>query len=147
MRSDNTILLNGKGHHDEGVADTAIRPGTAITLASDNKYDEATGVQATLLKGGLKIAKEDGLRGKTVDDAYAANDIVQFYIPVPGDRLNVLVKTGADIDVGDKLIVEGGGSGLWIEAAGTEARFQAEALEDSGGALAAATLIRVRILC
>ena len=38
----NTIVLKGKGHHDEGVADAAISPGEAVRLAADGKYDPET---------------------------------------------------------------------------------------------------------
>lgn len=143
----NTIVLKGMGHHDEGVADGAIKPGCAVELAADGKYDEQTAAQAAALKTGLKIAKEAVLNaGKTVTDAYAAADVLFFYTACPGDHLHVLVKSGEDIDVGDKLVVEGGGSGLFVEAAGTETKFQLEALEDSGGALAANGFIRCRVL-
>lgn len=141
-----TIVLKGMGHHDEGEADGAISPGMAVELAADGLYDAQSSAQAAALKGGLKIAKEDALQGKTVADAYADGDRLFFYSPLPGDHIHALVKTGEDIDVGDKLVVEGGGSGLFVEAAGTETKFQLEALEDSGGALAAATLIKCRVL-
>ena len=142
----NTIVLKGKGHHDEGVADGAIKPGCAVELAADGKYDEQSSAQAAALKGGLKIAKEDALQGKTITDAYAATDVVFFYTACPGDHLHVLVKSGEDIDVGDKLVVEGGGSGLFVKSAGTETKFQLEALEDSGGALAANGHLKCRVL-
>lgn len=142
----NTIVLKGKGHHDEGVLGTAAAPGEAIELQADGDYDRLVSAQAAALKGGLKIVKEDALQGKTVNDAYAAADTVFFYSPLPGDHVQVLVKSGQDIDVGDLLIVEGGSSGLFVEAAGTETKFQIEALEDSGGALAANTLIKGRVL-
>ena len=89
---------------------------------------------------------EDAIQGKTVDDAYAAADVLFFYSPLPGDHIHALVKSGEDIDVGEKLVVEAGGSGYFIASATTETKFQLEALEDSGGALAAATLIRCRVL-
>lgn len=142
----NTIVLKAKGHHDEGVADGAITPGMAVELAADGKYDQQTSALAEALKGELLIAKEDALQGKTVDDAYAQDDVLFFYIPLPGDHVNALVKSGEDIDVNDVLVVEGGGSGLFVEAAGTEVKYQLKALEDSGGALAANTLIKCRVL-
>lgn len=142
----NTIVLKGMGHYEEVVADAAITPGMGITIAADGKADPATGTQAENLKGGLKIALEDALQGKTITTAYAAADVLFYYIPVPGDVIHALVKTGVDIDVGEKLCVEAGGSGYFIPAAGTEARYQLESLEDSGGALAAATHLRCRVL-
>lgn len=141
-----TIVLKGMGHYDEGEADAAISPGMAIEMAADGLFDPVQSALAAALKGGLKIAVEDGLQGKTVSDAYADGDQVFYYNPVQGDHIHALVKSGEDIDVGDALVVEAGGSGLFVEAAGTETKFQLEALEDSGGALGANTLIRCRVV-
>lgn len=141
-----TILLKGCGHHEEGIADAAITPGMAVEMAADGHYDPQTTAQAGSLKGGLKIATEDALQGKTITDAYAATDVLFMYIPVPGDIIHAFVKSAQNIAVGDKLVVEGGGSGLFVEAAGTETKFQLEALESSGGALGANTHIRCRVL-
>lgn len=141
-----TIVLKGCNHHDEAPADAAISPGEAIEIAADGNADPMVSTQANALKGGLLFAKEDALQGKTVADAYAIGDIVFYYIPVPGDHIHVLVKLGEDIDVGGLLVVEGGGSGLFVAAAGTETKYQLKALEDSGGALAANTLIKCRVL-
>jgi hypothetical protein len=146
MASNKTIVLKGYGHHEEGVLGTIAAPGEAIELQGDGEYDRLVSVVATALKGGLKIVKEDALQGKTVDDAYAIGDTVFLYSPIQGDHVQVLVKTGEDIDIGDNIVVEGGTSGLFVEAAGTETKFQLEALEDSGGVLAANTLIKCRVL-
>jgi len=116
MASDlHRIVLKGAGHHDEGEADATIYPGEAICLAADGKYDPETRAAAVAAGAGLKIAKEDSLQGKTVDDYYSDGDIVSFYTPVPGDHIQVLVKTGEDVDIGDNLSVEGSGSGKFVE--------------------------------
>lgn len=128
--SHNTIVLKGKGHYGEGEANSAISPGMAVALAADGKFDQPAATQANLLKeSSFKIAREDSLQGNTIDDAYADTDRLLWYHALPGDELNVLVKAAQTIAVGDKLIVEGAGSGLFIEAAGTETRYQLEALE------------------
>lgn len=143
----NTIVLKGKGHHGEGVLDTIVSPGMAVEQAADGDWDPPQGTQAeTLKKMSFKVAKEDALQGKTVDDAYAVGDVLSYYVPLPGDEVQVLVKSGEDIDVGDKLVVEAATSGLFVEAAGTETRYQLEAIEDSGGALAANTLLACRVV-
>jgi len=142
----NTIVLSGYGHHDEGIVGTAVSPGMAVELAADGEYDPQVSTQAESLKGGLKIVKEDALQGLTIDDAYAVGDTLFFYTPLRGDRIHALVKSGEDIDVGDVLIVEGGTSGLFVEAAGTETKYQLEALEDSDGTLAANTHLKCRVL-
>lgn len=140
MVVERTIVLRGfdKGHHDEGVAGSAISPGMGIEMAADGEFDPIAATQAESLKrNSLWIAKEDMLQGKTIDDAYAIGDIVFMYKPLPGDKLLLLTKSGANIAVADKVVEEGGGSGLFVEAAGTETRYRAIAKESSGGALAA----------
>lgn len=136
-----------RGHQDEGKAGVAtIKPGMAIELQADGKYDPMVTAQAGALKRNLQIAKHDILQGKTVDDAYAVDETVFFFHALPGDLVAVLVKSGEDIDFGEKLCVEGTTSGLFIAAAGTETKFQLESLEDSGGALAADSLMFCRVI-
>lgn len=142
----NRIVLKGHNHYEEGEADSAITPGMAIEQAADGTYDQTQAAQAAALKKGLKVAIEDALQGNTITDAYADGDRVFYYEPNEGDVIHALVKSGEDIDVGDELVVEGGGSGLFVEAAGTETKFQLEALEDSGGALGANTHLRCRVV-
>lgn len=139
------VLKSNYGHHDEGTADAAISPGECIQLAADGKFDPAHKSKAESIKGDLLIATEDALQGKTVADAYASGNKVFFYIPCRGDHVNVLIKSGEDIQVSDNIVVEGGGSGLFVEAAGTEAAYQLTALDSSGGVLGANTLIRCRV--
>jgi len=111
----NRIVLKTKGHFDEGVAGSAVSPGEAVRLAADGKYDPETLAAQIAAGRGLKIAIEDALQGNTVEDAYALDDIVFFLSPLPGDHVQVLVKSGEDISVADYLSVEGAGSGQFIE--------------------------------
>ena len=143
----NTIVLKSKGHHDEAVTYEALSPGMAAELFLDTtlKLAKPQGTQAESLKAGFLIVKEDALQGKTVDDAYASGATGFYYEPIQGDHLQVLVKSGEDIALGDKLVVEAGGSGLWVEAAGTEAKYQLKALEGPG-ALAANTLVECVVI-
>jgi uncharacterized protein YfaP (DUF2135 family) len=142
----NTICLKVMGHHDEGILDTVASPGMAIQLSADGDYDQVVVTTAEAIKKRLRIVKEAGNPGGTVDDAYAIGDTVPFVVPLPGDHVQVLVKSGQNIAVADVGVVEGGGSGLFIEAAGSESRYQVEFLESSGGALAANTLLRAVVL-
>ena len=143
----NRIVLQGfHGRHEEARAGSVIAPGEIIELATDGDLDPQPAAVGEAIKGGLKIATEDGLQGKTIDNIYAIGDLVFYYIPLPGDIINVLVKAGQTIVLADNLVVEGGGSGLAIKAAGTEARYQLQSLEDSGGALAANTVLQARVL-
>ena len=147
MSTENTIVLKAHGgHHDEAVTDEICSPGHAVELAADGKLDLQQAAVGEAIKSELLIVKEDALQGKSVADAYAVADQVFFYIPRAGDVINLLVKSGQTILVADDIVVEGGGSGLFIKAAGTETRYQAKSLEDSGGALGANTLIQCRVL-
>jgi len=148
MAVERTIVLRGnaKGHHDEGISDGTPKPGMALELKTNGHYDQVAATQAESLKcGSLRIAKEDRLQGRNIDTAYASGDPIFMYKPLPGDHLLLLVKTGVNVAVGDKLIEEGGGSGKFVEAAGTEAKYRAKALE-APGALAADTLVKVEWL-
>jgi len=110
-----TIVLKSKGHHDEGITDATVYPGEAVRMAADGHYDPETLAADAAAGRGLIIAKEDALQGKTVADAYAATDVLFVYVPIPGDVIHALVKTGENIDVGDYLDVEGAGSGKFVE--------------------------------
>ena len=112
----NTIVLKGKGHHDEGRVGSAILPGEAVRMAADGEWDPESLAADVAAGRGLMIAKEAVLNaGKTITDAYAVDDVLFFYVPQPGDHVHALVKSGEDIDVGDYLDVEGAGSGKFIE--------------------------------
>lgn len=60
--------------------------------------------------GGYYVLLEDGLQGKTVDDAYAAGDFAPLYCPQEGDQLNLLLLniagTADDHTKGEVLIVD-----------------------------------------
>ena len=143
-----TIVAQGNsyGHHDEGTLDTVASPGMHIQRASDDHFDKSPATAAELVKSGFKIVKEDALRGMTVDDDYEIGDKVFFYSPFRGDIINILVKSGETVVIGSKLMPEGGGTGLWIVAAGTEAQYAFESREASGGALGANALVRAECL-
>ncbi len=143
--SRNKVLLKGDGHQIEGLASAVIQPGMQIELGTDGKYAPVAGVTADVLKGGsgFKVALEDRLQGKTMADSYAIGDVVFIYQAVPGDEMNLLVKSGEDIAIADKINPEGA-TGLFTEAAGGDARVVAEALE-AVGVLAADTHVACRI--
>lgn len=148
MGVERTIVLKGNsyGHHEEGILDTVATPGMHVTLQPDGKYDLSPETAAELVKQSIMIVKEDAYQGKRILDPYVIGDRVFLYKPIPGDHIHAFVKSGQNIAVGDQLVAEGGGTGLWIEAAGTEVGYKLEALESSGGALAANTHIKCRVI-
>ncbi len=104
----NTIKL--KKHADvieEFTAHAAITPGMLLQLNSDNE------VLAHSTGGGnvtpIMFALEDELRGKGIDDDYAAGDQVQVWIPGRGDWVYALLRDEQTITIGE--VVESDGVG------------------------------------
>lgn len=153
-----TIVLKahyneGAAENEEGIASGAILPGmnvghglaaesigrqTYAVAATDNT---GTGTGTTGGRGNVKVAKEDALQGKTVDDAYASGDNIFVHVALPGDRLQVLVASGQTVAKNAGL--SAGTNGKWTVDTTLAA---VEALESSGGALAADTLMRVLVI-
>jgi len=103
----NTIKLkNYLQHQEEYVAVAAITPGMLLEITSAGK------VQAHSLAGRTHIgmfAVEDELQGKTIQDAYAALDQVNCWIPVTGDVVYARLADGQNVIIGDLLESNGNG--------------------------------------
>ncbi len=103
--SQRTIDL-GEYVHDEKLANAALSPGHLLERLSTDK------VQKHATEGGYwnrTVAKENPLYAQSVDDAYAANDVVQIKVAQPGSRCALLLKAGVNYAIGDKLISDGAG--------------------------------------
>lgn len=151
-----TIVLKahyneGGAEYEEGIANGALLPGmnVGLTNAADasgrSTYAAAssdtlgTGT-TTGGRGNVKVVKEDSLHGGTVNTAYASGDNIYIHVAVPGDILQVLVTSGETVAKGAGLTAQS--TGKWNADTTLAA---VEALESSGGALAADTLMRVRV--
>jgi len=91
---------------EEYDAVAAITPGMLLELTSAGK------VQAHSTAGGnapRMIALEDELQGQGVNDAYAADDKVQCWIPYPGDQVYAILADGENVAIGDLLESNGAG--------------------------------------
>ena len=103
----NTIKLkNYSKVQEEYEAVATITPGMLL------EYTSAGKVQAHSSAGQNQIqmfALEDELQGKDIDDAYAADDVVQVWIPGRGDQVYALLKDGEDVAIGDLLESAGDG--------------------------------------
>jgi len=104
----NTIKI--KKYEDiiiEKAANAAITPGMLIELMSTDK------VRAHATAGGnvipIMFALEDELQGKDIDEAYAAADKVQCWIPRAGDVVLALLADGQNVSIGDALQSDGAG--------------------------------------
>ena len=91
---------------EEMVASAAITPGMLLIIENTGKvkaHDQAD-------KDVFPIfALEDELQGKGIDDAYAANDPVQCWIPSRGDIVNAILADGQKVVIGDPLTSDGYG--------------------------------------
>jgi len=137
----NTIKL--KKYSDvieEFVAAGAITPGMLLKLDFNGKvapHNEPGGNAIPM------FALEDELQGKTINDAYAADDPVQVWIAGRGDIVNAIA--GAEITAGDFLVSAGAGK---LKPAGTGSAAHAHSIV--GQALAtvstAGNRVAVRII-
>lgn len=92
---------------DEAIAAAAITPGHLIERTSAGK------VQVHSTAGGpvhKAFAVEDELQGNEIGDTYAADDLVQFNIFRPGDRVYALLKDGQNVAIGAFLESAGDGT-------------------------------------
>ena len=94
---------------EELTAYAAITPGHLVEL-----YPTTAGyvrMHSTASGNVLPMfALEDESQGKGIDDAYAASDKVQVWIPTRGDIVNALLADGQNIAIGDFLESAGNGS-------------------------------------
>ena len=130
----NTIILKGplEFRYEEGKAAAAITPGHFVEQTTGGLIQKKASTAGSRKK--LAVAIEDALQGKTIDDAYATNDVVRYYLPFAGDKLQVIIKAGtAAIVIGDKLTDNG--DGTFRKQSGTEFTFLEadQALDISGG--------------
>lgn len=153
-----TIVLKahwneGGVENEEGIASGALLPGmnvgmgaaaesigrfTYAVAATDNT---GTGTGTTGGRGNVRVVKEDAMRGLTTLDAYASGDNVFVHDALPGDHIQVLVASGQNVAKGAGL--SAATTGKWSVDTTLAA---VEALESSGGALAADTLLRARVI-
>ena len=150
----------------EKVANAAITPGMLIEEMTTDKVRAHATAQGNVLP---IFALEDELQGNGIDDAYAADDQVQCWIPQRGEEVYAIIADGMDIDIGDWLASNGDGylrehvaeTESWAVSEAGEVTVMplaivAQALEavdtsggsssESSGALGYAKRIRVRIV-
>jgi hypothetical protein len=105
----NTIKIKKYVDHiEEFVANAAIKPGMVVELMATGKIRAHAGVSSHVLP---MIALEDELQGKDIDDAYAANEKVQVWVPVRGEIFYGIIADGQlGIEKGDFLVSNGDGT-------------------------------------
>lgn len=142
------VLTSVAGQYDEALASAAITPGMLLVL------ETAGTVKAHATQAGYAeriFAREDSLQGAAVTTAYASGARVPYFIAAPGDIVNILLKAGETITIGETLV--SGGNGTLIASDNTSSgvttkqiiatALEAKNLSASGSVN---TLIKARIM-
>lgn len=100
--------------HEEGVADEAgIYPGMLVALSNEVTDDWRENEVVKHASAGedviVRVAKEDALQGRTIDDVYVAGERVFWHECRTGDMFLARVAEGSNISKGDKLGSAGNG--------------------------------------
>lgn len=85
----------------------AITPGMLIEVTSADKVQAHSGAGQNAAP---MFALEDELQGNDIDDAYAADDKVQCWSPVPGEEVYAILDDGNNVSIGDFLESAGNGN-------------------------------------
>lgn len=118
------MLKVQNSRYEEGRLSGVVKPGYLGTQDSAGNY------KAHNLNGGAAehiIFIEDALQGRTIDDAYASGELGMFYVGVPGDEFQMVLKAGENVAINDSLSSAGNGqlkkatAGEWIVAKAQEA--------------------------
>lgn len=123
-----TIVLKGDYIRKEAEASAAITPGHLVEFGGANELRVHSTIGGQARKA---FALENDLIGRDWDAAYAANEQVQYAVPVPGAEIYALVN--AAVTKGDFLESNGDGR-LKVSSTPVEGSNIAVALETVGGA-------------
>lgn len=127
----------------EGVAVAAVAPGTVLKQTTSGL--DVNDAAATVFGQLLLVADKDKMCQKTVADAWVIDENMVAIQPRSGEYLNVLVASGENITVPGTALTRDGAGLLAVAATDGTEEIVAYADELTGGALAADTLIRVRV--
>jgi hypothetical protein len=140
------IVVNpdAKGQYVQGYIKTAEKPGTIcqIDAATALRHGQHTwevynrDADGNRPRGPFAVLVEDLYNGRDADTAVAAGQFVKFYVPLPGDELNLLFLnvsgTADDVALNDILIVDDGTGKVTVTTGSpeTEVAVALEALVD-----------------
>jgi len=92
---------------EELEAAAAFYPGHLVELTSSGTVQKHSTSVGTVLP---MFALEDELQGNGIDDAYAAGDKAQIWIPYRGDIVYAVLRDGESVEIGDFLTSNGDGT-------------------------------------
>jgi hypothetical protein len=109
MSSYNTILLRRDPgmQIEEAVGDGVVKPGHLVYLKSTGK------VAVHAVEGGddeRAVATEDALQGRVITTAYADGELVSYAIVPRGNPVQMILKAGENVAIGDLLMSAGDGT-------------------------------------
>jgi len=136
------IHLRGDAIHEEATAGGAIRPGDLLDVDTNGEVIVHPTAGGWAEKA---FALEDALQGNSIDDNYAADDLVSYIIARPGDIIYAWL-SGGEVTTKDDFLTSNGDGALKV-ATSTDIRI-AKALEavDASDSNDVDERIRVRIL-
>jgi hypothetical protein len=136
--------VNTRPQAIEGKAiGAAILPGTVLKQLATGL--DTNNIAATVFGQLFVVADLNKMMSKTVDDAWTQNENMVAVQPRSGEFVNVLVASGQNITVPGTALSRNGAGLLKVAATNGTEEIVAYADELTGGALAANTLIRVRV--
>jgi len=109
MSTKRKIILRGPFEYYEFPADAALTPGDYIRLNSDGEVARNSVVTVGVPHYAM-FAEADTLQGKTIDDDYAAGDIVRCIVPQRGAVVHVTLAVSQTIVIGDVLAPDNAGN-------------------------------------
>jgi len=106
MSSENNVHLKGTFQHEEYRAADDIEPAMLIELNSDGEVipHSTEGGRAELLFAEINV-----LNGEDMEDDYEDDDLVMCNLELAGNRVQLILTAGEDVDIGDMLISAGDG--------------------------------------
>lgn len=133
---------NHKPAQGEAVATEAgILPGMILARAAANAGVEISDTAATVFGVQTMVANRNYLLQKTVDEAWTADENMNFIYPRSGEYINQLVATGQALVVGTALTRAAGGL---LTIAATDGTEEIVAYSDEIVTTTASQLVRVR---
>lgn len=147
----NKIKKQGNPRIDEALtASAAITPGDLVEVhvGAGRQYRRHATANGNAVRS---FALERDEAGKDLEFAYAANDKVKVGLFQSGDELDARIASGETVTGIEFLSSDGSGALQVVDAsaATTEAQragIVAQSAQDSGGALGAITLLKIRVV-
>lgn len=136
------ILLRGDPIRGEAPAVSAtIKPGMLLMRTSADKVQEHN--DAGHKPTPAIFADVNSLIGKSIADAYAAEDNVQFLHSKPGDWVYAWLADGENVAIGEYLQSDGAGA---LETSGSDGEAVAQALQAVNNTSGSIARIKVEVL-